>query len=59
MCYVALFIRSYHSASLLDEAKRWFEVATVICRFVPGGRDRAERVRLQSAVAHVRPPWVY
>ncbi|KAF9444140.1 SPO22-domain-containing protein [Macrolepiota fuliginosa MF-IS2] len=31
-------------ASLFDEAKRWFEAATVICRFVPGGRERAEKV---------------
>ncbi|KXN85140.1 hypothetical protein AN958_11630 [Leucoagaricus sp. SymC.cos] len=31
-------------ASLLDEGKRWFEVATVICRFVPGGRERAGKV---------------
>jgi len=31
-------------ASLFDEAKRWFEAATVICRFVPGGRDRAEKI---------------
>lgn len=32
------------SASMLDEAKRWFEASTVICRFVPGGKDRAEKV---------------
>jgi len=32
------------SASMLDEAKRWFEASTVICRFVPGGSERAERV---------------
>ncbi|KAF5376865.1 hypothetical protein D9615_007266 [Tricholomella constricta] len=30
--------------SMLDEAKRWFEAATVICRFVPGGKDRAEKI---------------
>ncbi|KAF8060777.1 meiosis protein SPO22/ZIP4 like-domain-containing protein, partial [Lyophyllum atratum] len=30
--------------SILDEAKRWFEASTVICRFVPGGKDRAEKV---------------
>ncbi|KAJ3794551.1 meiosis protein SPO22/ZIP4 like-domain-containing protein, partial [Lentinula aff. detonsa] len=31
-------------ASLLDEAKRWFEASTVICKFVPGGTERAEKV---------------
>jgi hypothetical protein len=31
-------------ASSLDEAKRWFESATVICRYVPGGKERAEKV---------------
>ncbi|RDB27351.1 TPR repeat-containing protein ZIP4 [Hypsizygus marmoreus] len=30
--------------SMLDEAKRWFEASTIICRFVPGGRDRAEKI---------------
>ncbi|KAJ6583397.1 hypothetical protein DFH09DRAFT_911642, partial [Mycena vulgaris] len=29
-------------ASMLDEAKRWFE--SVICRFVPGGKERADNV---------------
>jgi hypothetical protein len=29
---------------MLDEAKRWFEASTVICRFVPGGKERAEKV---------------
>lgn len=33
------------SASVVDEAKRWFECATVICRFVPDGKARAEKVR--------------
>lgn len=32
------------SASSLDEARRWFEVATVICKFIPGGGDRATKV---------------
>ena len=32
------------SASSLDEARRWFEVATVICKFIPGGEDRASKV---------------
>lgn len=31
-------------ASLLDEAKRWFEASTTICRFVPDGATRAERI---------------
>ncbi|KAJ6559308.1 meiosis protein SPO22/ZIP4 like-domain-containing protein [Mycena sp. CBHHK59/15] len=31
-------------ASMFDEAKRWFESATVICRFVPGGKERAEKI---------------
>ncbi|KAJ7615258.1 meiosis protein SPO22/ZIP4 like-domain-containing protein [Mycena polygramma] len=31
-------------ASMLDEAKRWFESATVICRFVPGGKERADKI---------------
>lgn len=34
-----------HSASMADEAKRWFESATVICRFVPDGEARAAKVR--------------
>lgn len=32
------------SASLADEAKRWFECSTILCRFVPDGRLRAEKV---------------
>ncbi|TFK28437.1 hypothetical protein FA15DRAFT_60912 [Coprinopsis marcescibilis] len=31
-------------ASLIDEAKRWFEIAISICRFVPGGRERSEKI---------------
>ncbi|KIJ21375.1 hypothetical protein PAXINDRAFT_94968 [Paxillus involutus ATCC 200175] len=31
-------------ASLAEEAKRWFECATVICRFVPDGKLRAEKI---------------
>jgi len=31
-------------ASSLDEARRWFEVATVICKFIPGGEDRATKI---------------
>jgi len=31
-------------SSMLDEAKRWFEASTVICRFVPGGKECAEKI---------------
>ncbi|KAL1737725.1 hypothetical protein HDZ31DRAFT_51887, partial [Schizophyllum fasciatum] len=31
-------------ASILDEAKRWFEAATQLCKFVPGGEERGEKV---------------
>ncbi|EMD41466.1 hypothetical protein CERSUDRAFT_128264 [Gelatoporia subvermispora B] len=31
-------------ASLLDEAKRWFEAATTVCRFVPDGGTRAAKI---------------
>ncbi|KAG2072988.1 SPO22-domain-containing protein [Suillus decipiens] len=31
-------------ASMIDEAKRWFECSTIICRFVPDGRQRAEKI---------------
>jgi hypothetical protein len=41
------------SASLLDEAKRWFESSTVICKFVPDGQKRADKVRLLMLVADV------
>lgn len=34
----------YLSASMVNEAKRWFECSTVLCRFVPDGRQRAEKV---------------
>jgi len=34
------------SASFFDEAKRWFEAATVICRFIPGGQERADKASL-------------
>ncbi|KAG5350200.1 hypothetical protein C0989_012252 [Termitomyces sp. Mn162] len=32
------------SGAMLDEAKRWFEASTVICRFVPDGQDRAKKI---------------
>lgn len=38
------FFSILDSASMLDEAKRWFEASTVICRFVPDGKDRAEKI---------------
>ena len=28
----------------MDEAKRWFEASTMICKFVPGGSERAAKV---------------
>ncbi|RDX43939.1 hypothetical protein OH76DRAFT_1128530 [Lentinus brumalis] len=31
-------------ASYLDEAKRWFEAAATICRFVPDGEARSEKI---------------
>ncbi|KAI0719068.1 meiosis protein SPO22/ZIP4 like-domain-containing protein [Cerioporus squamosus] len=31
-------------ASYLDEAKRWFEAATTICRFVADGEARSEKI---------------
>ncbi|KAH6905889.1 meiosis protein SPO22/ZIP4 like-domain-containing protein [Coprinopsis sp. MPI-PUGE-AT-0042] len=31
-------------ASLIDEAKRWFETAISICRFVPGGKERSKKI---------------
>ncbi|KAJ3558726.1 hypothetical protein NM688_g744 [Phlebia brevispora] len=31
-------------ASALEEAKRWFETSTVICRFVPEGTSRAAKI---------------
>ncbi|KAM6497714.1 hypothetical protein JOM56_005662 [Amanita muscaria] len=36
-------VESLHASSL-DEAKRWFEVATTICKFIPAGRERASKV---------------
>ena len=41
----------FSSASLPDEAKRWFEAATVICRYTPDGKTRAEKVRIVLYVA--------
>ena len=40
------------SASLADEAKRWFECSTVLCRFVPDGRLRAEKVCSTTTTRH-------
>ncbi|KAI0638918.1 meiosis protein SPO22/ZIP4 like-domain-containing protein [Trametes polyzona] len=36
-------IECLHS-SLLDDAKRWFEAATTICRFVPDGDSRSDKI---------------
>ncbi|KAH7906954.1 meiosis protein SPO22/ZIP4 like-domain-containing protein [Hygrophoropsis aurantiaca] len=40
--------------SLIDEAKRWFECSTIICRFVPDGKRRAEKISetYTSLLAH-------
>jgi hypothetical protein len=44
---------------MFDEAKRWFEAATVICRFVPGGQERAEKVRqIRPRVSSMASPLV-
>lgn len=48
----------YLQASLLDDAKRWLEAATVVCRFVPDGRARADKIsdtyaRLLARRSHV------
>jgi len=32
------------AASYLDESKRWFEAATVICRSVPDGARHSEKI---------------
>lgn len=37
-------------ASLLDDAKRWLEAATVVCRFVPDGRARADKVPMNHGL---------
>jgi len=39
------FFPSFYSATQFNEAKRWFESATVLCRFVPDGVAKAEKVR--------------
>ena len=43
--FVFTFSSFVSSSSMFDEAKRWFEASTVICRFVPGGKECAEKVR--------------
>ena len=37
---------------MVDEAKRWFESSTVICRFVPDGKTRAEKVSTIAVALH-------
>jgi len=39
------FFPFFYSATQFNEAKRWFESATVLCRFVPDGVAKAEKVR--------------
>ncbi|PCH37313.1 hypothetical protein WOLCODRAFT_83869, partial [Wolfiporia cocos MD-104 SS10] len=39
--------------SLLDEAKRWFEASTTICRFVPDGDSRATKVQKFALHVHI------
>ncbi|KAI0344026.1 hypothetical protein BDW22DRAFT_1412644 [Trametopsis cervina] len=43
-------VECFH-ASRAEEAKRWFEAATVICRFIPEGKMRSAK---QSAVEKIR-----
>jgi len=38
-------------ASLLDEAKRWFEASTVICKFVTDGPKRA--IKISETYTHL------
>ena len=45
-CGMYIELSKNFSTSSLDEAKRWFEVSAVICRFVPEGKSRAEKVGL-------------
>ena len=47
---------TFCSASMLDDAKRWFEAATTICRFVPDGESRAAKVRPSTAVGSALTP---
>lgn len=42
---------------MVNEAKRWFECSTIICRFVPDGRQRAEKVgEIQCEIRLYRIP---
>ena len=43
--YLRVFSLLPCSATQFNEAKRWFESATVLCRFVPDGVAKAEKVR--------------
>lgn len=47
----------FHSASQIDEAKRWFESCTIICRHVPNGEARAEKVTRLSSSCRGRFTW--
>jgi len=46
------FFPLFCSATQFNEAKRWFESATVLCRFVPDGVPKAEKVRDGSRSFH-------
>ena len=45
MMTCVFFSLPFYSATQFNEAKRWFESATVLCRFVPDGVAKAEKVR--------------
>ena len=56
--FVFLPVLHIHSSSMMDEAKRWFEASTVICNFVPGGKERAEKVRqIRMCVSSMALHW--
>jgi hypothetical protein len=42
-----------YRVSLIEEAKRWLEVAAVICRHVPNGQKRAEKVSSFRNPTHI------
>ncbi|KAI0033707.1 meiosis protein SPO22/ZIP4 like-domain-containing protein [Vararia minispora EC-137] len=41
---------------LLDEAKRWFEVSSIFCRFVPDGETSSQKVCCDAEVYYVLAP---
>ncbi|KAF9527894.1 meiosis protein SPO22/ZIP4 like-domain-containing protein [Crepidotus variabilis] len=40
----SVYVNYSRRSSNLDEAKRWFETATIMCRYVPAGHDRAAKI---------------